>query len=70
MEGYLGKYHFLLFVRINKTTEVYALVTSSSPFLHHHNVVYRIVNLPNLAHQHWQNKKTEKCPNNFGRDFV
>ena len=23
------------------------------------------VNSPNLAHQHWEGKKTAKCPNNF-----
>ena len=22
-------------------------------------------NSPNLAHQHWEGKKTAKCPNNF-----
>ena len=23
------------------------------------------VNSPNVAHQHWEGKKTGKCPNNF-----
>ena len=23
------------------------------------------VNSPNLAHQHWEGKKTTRCPNNF-----
>ena len=26
------------------------------------------VNSPNLAHQHWEGKKTVKCPNNFDWD--
>ena len=28
-------------------------------------MLFIAVNSPNLAHQHWDGKKTAKCPNNF-----
>ena len=28
-------------------------------------MLFITVNSPNLAHQHWEAKKTAKCPNNF-----
>ena len=28
-------------------------------------MLFIAVNSPNLAHQHWEGKKTAKCPNNF-----
>ena len=28
-------------------------------------MLFITVNSPNLAHQHWDGKKTAKCPNNF-----
>ena len=31
-------------------------------------MLFIAVNSPNLAHQHWEGKKTAKCPNNFDWD--
>ena len=32
-------------------------------------MLFNAINSPNVAHQHWDGKKTLKCPNNFEGDY-